>query len=375
MNVRLLAKVLGEAGHNVDLLVFPTGWDVDLKKVKIVRLPNILRVDKIPIGPSMVKLIMDVLMVIAVFWYCLVEEYDVIHGIEEGGVMAVAFSKLFRRASIFDMDSWIPDQLKYSGSIDNQFILNSVTNIEKWAINNCSIVLTVCASLTEKVRDILPDANIVQLEDIPLPELNKYEKEDMELLIDTYGLRNCYRIAYTGNLEKYQGIDLLLDAWALFILNEKSGRDYKLVIVGGDNGKLEHYKKITKEKGLADTICWAGQRPASEMGAWMALADILVSPRSDGDNTPLKIFSYMDASRPIVATRRTAHTQVLNDSTAFLSEPEPEDFSEAIMKALKNKEEALKKSDLAKKTAEIKYSYAAFSKKLLGAYSSIKQTV
>jgi len=66
---------------------------------------------------------------------------------------------------------------------------------------------------------------------------------------------------------------------------------------------------------------------------------------------------------------------VLNDSTAFLSEPEPEDFSEAIMNALKNKEEALKKSDLAKKTVEIKCSYATFSKKLLGAYSSIKQTV
>ena len=375
MNVRLLSKVLGEAGHNVDLLVFPAGWDIDLKNVKIIRLPNILRVDKIPIGMSKVKLMMDLLMVITVFWYCLVKKYDVIHGIEEGGIMAVAFSKLFRHASVFDMDSWIPDQLKYSGSINNQFILNSVMNIEKWAINNCSIVLTVCTSLTEKVRSISRDANIVQLEDIPLPELNKYKQEDMEVLIDTYDLRNCYRITYTGNLEKYQGIDLLLDAWLLFIFNKKTIRDCKLVIVGGDNRKLEHYRKTTKEKGLTDTICWVGQRSANEMGAWMALSDVLVSPRSDGDNTPLKIFSYMAASRPIVATRRTTHTQVLDDSTAFLSEPEPEDFSEAIMKALNNREEALKKSDLAKKTVEIKCSYTAFSKKLLDAYSSIKQTV
>ena len=374
MNVRLLSKVLGEAGHNVDLLVFPTGWDIDLQNVKIIRLPNILRVNKIPIGPSIIKLMMDVLMVIAVFWYCLVEEYDVIHGIEEGGIMAVAFSKLFRKASVLDIDSWIPDQLKSSGYIDNQFILNSVTNIEKWAINKCSIVLTVCTALTEKVRDISPDANIVQLEDIPIPELNKYEKEDIELLIDTYGLRNYYRITYTGNLEKYQGIDLLLDVWSRLISNEKRSGDCKLIIDGGDNMQLKYYKKITKEKGLSDTICWVGQRPASEMGAWMSLSDVLVSPRVYGDNTPLKIYSYMAASRPIVATRRTTHTQVLDDSIAFLSEPQPEDFAEAIMKALNNREEALKKSDLAKKTVESKFSYATFSKKLLDAYSSIKKT-
>jgi hypothetical protein len=56
MNIRLLVQVLGEAGYHVDLLVFPTGRDVELRNVKIIRLPNILRVHQIPAGPSLTKL-------------------------------------------------------------------------------------------------------------------------------------------------------------------------------------------------------------------------------------------------------------------------------------------------------------------------------
>lgn len=375
INVRLLAGVLGEAGHSIDLLVFPTGQDIRLKNVNIRRLPNIFGVRHIPVGPSKIKLIMDILMILAVLKRCVCEEYDVIHGVEEGGFMAAVFSRVFRKASVLDLDSWISEQLKYSGAIRNVFLLDLVLSIEKWAIKNSSLVLTVCTSLTEKVKKISPNANIAQIEDIPLTGSDTRDIQHVEMLKERFGLKDCTRVVYTGNLEKYQGIDLLIDAWSIFISKEKSKGDHQLIIVGGLNKDIEAYKRISEAKHLGDSVCWAGQRPSSEMEDWMALGDVLVSPRSDGDNTPLKIFSYMAASRPIVATRRTTHTQVLDDSTAFLAEPEPEDFSEAIMKALNNREEALKKSDLAKKTVEIKYSYAAFSKKLLYAYSSIKQIV
>jgi glycosyltransferase involved in cell wall biosynthesis len=375
MNVRLLATVLGEAGHSVDLLVFPTGRDITLTNVRIIRLPNILAVRQIPVGPSKIKLLMDVLMIIFLFWLCLSKKYDVIHGVEEGGFMAVAFSRVFRKACVLDLDSWISDQLRYSDFIRSPFFLNCISRIERWAINNSSVVLTVCSALTEKVRGILPLANIVQIEDIPLPGLDEYDDQTVETLKDRYDLRHNYKIVYTGNLEKYQGIDFLLDAWQAFISNETGGKAYKLVIVGGSVEKVEHYKKIAGEKKLADSICWAGQRPVNEMGAWMALSDILVSPRSDGENTPLKIFSYMAAGRPIVATRRKTHTQVLDDSSAFLAEPAPEKFAEALMTAVNGGEEAVEKGSSARKTVEATYSYDAFSKKLLDAYNSINQTL
>ena len=53
-------------------------------------------------------------------------------------------------------------------------------------------------------------------------------------------------------------------------------------------------------------------------------ADVLVSPRLKGLNTPMKIYSYLDSGTAVLATRLRTHTQVLDDRTAYLVEPEPE---------------------------------------------------
>jgi glycosyltransferase involved in cell wall biosynthesis len=371
MNERLLVKVLGEAGHSVDLLVFPAGQDIELTNVRIIRLPNILRIKYLPIGPSLIKVIFNVLMVFAVLWHCIRNNYDAIHGIEEGGIMAVAFGRIFGKPSIMDLDSWLSDQLYYSGFMRNSFLLKQISNIEEWAVRNSSLSLTVCSALTERVRHISSTANVVQIEDIPFPEINEFHQETVERLIGRFNLRDYCRITYTGNLEKYQGIDMLIDAWEIFMKNDDGIIPSRLVIVGGPVEKVEHYKKIAKRKNLGDSICWVGPWPLGEIGAWMALSDVLVSPRSEGENSPLKIFSYMAAHRPIVATRKVTHTQVLDDETAFLAEPQPDTFALALERAVRERNEAAKKSDLAKKRVDEKYSYSVFARKLLDAYDSI----
>ncbi|MBE9569607.1 MAG: glycosyltransferase [Proteobacteria bacterium] len=372
MNVRLLVQVLGAAGHHVDLLVFPTGRDVELRNVKIIRLPNIFRVHQISAGPSLTKLGMDVLMTLVAFWLCLFRKYDVIHGIEEGGFLAVVLSRLFGKASIFDMDSCISDQLKYSGFITNPRLLKHIRHLEGWAIRHSSVVVTVCSALSEKARCLAPKANIVQIEDIPSPGIKKFDRQMVEILINTYKLRHDRRVVYTGNLERYQGIDLLLAAWKVFMSEKKNGKPYKLVIVGGPTEKVDYYKKTVDKDSIANSVCFVGPRPLNEMGAWMALSDVLVSPRSEGDNTPLKIYSYMSSGRPIVATRRRTHTQVLDDSMAFLAEPDPVQFAAAISEALTDGNVATKRSGMAKQMVEDQYSYNTFSKKLLEAYNSIR---
>ena len=76
--------------------------------------------------------------------------------------------------------------------------------------------------------------------------------------------------------------------------------------------------------GLGQAVIFTGQRPAEDIPAYLDAATVLVSPRSTGTNTPLKIYQYLRSGRPIVATRLRTHTQVLSDDTAFLAEPTPD---------------------------------------------------
>ena len=50
--------------------------------------------------------------------------------------------------------------------------------------------------------------------------------------------------------------------------------------------------------GVEAVTLFAGERPASEIPAYLLAADVLVSPRSRGTNTPLKIYQYLRSGKP-----------------------------------------------------------------------------
>jgi glycosyltransferase involved in cell wall biosynthesis len=46
----------------------------------------------------------------------------------------------------------------------------------------------------------------------------------------------------------------------------------------------------------------------------------------------MKIYTYMHAGKPIIATRVRSHTQVLDDHTSILAAPTKEEFAAAILR-------------------------------------------
>ena len=117
-------------------------------------------------------------------------------------------------------------------------------------------------------------------------------------------------------MEPYQGIDLLLEsAKHVFKYHEK----VRYVLVGGQPEQVERKQEFAKLLGIDKITHFLGQQPVEDMPLYMQLADILVSPRNDGKNTPLKIYSYLKSGKPIVATNILTHTQVLNDEVAVLT--------------------------------------------------------
>jgi glycosyltransferase involved in cell wall biosynthesis len=334
-------------------------------------LPNIFRVKFIPIGPSAVKLVYDFLMISAAFWLLIKNKYDIIHGIEEGGFMAVVLAKLLGKDSIFDMDSSIPEQLKNRGFITNSMLIRWLKNLEKWSLNKSSRVITMCTALSDRARQLSPESKIFQIEDFPITNTIKSDNKIFDKLIKQFDLSNMTIILYTGNLEPYQGIDLLLNSWKIFSSQNNNIENYKMVIVGGDDCQIKKYKQKTSLMGIQDSICWVGHRPLEEIENWMGISYALISPRVEGENTPLKIYSYMSSGRPIIATRLKTHTQVLDDSIAFLADPDPTQLSGVISDVLENTELAKHKGKKAKKVVENKYNYKSFRRKVLEVYSSI----
>ena len=93
-------------------------------------------------------------------------------------------------------------------------------------------------------------------------------------------------------------------------------------------------------------------------------ADVLLSPRKEGVNTPLKIYSYLHSGKPIIATNLVTHTQILNDDVAFLAEPDGESFGKAVLEALQDEKRARMKGNAARKLFEECYAYEHYRERV-----------
>jgi glycosyltransferase involved in cell wall biosynthesis len=164
-------------------------------------------------------------------------------------------------------------------------------------------------------------------------------------------------ILYTGTFEAYQGLDLLFAA-ATGVLHARP--DARFVLAGGAPAQIDAFKAHVRGLGIDGQVVFTGERPASEIPDLLAAADVLVSPRSRGTNTPLKIYQYLRSGRVIVATRLLTHTQVLDDGVAILTDATPAAFAGGILQAIGDTEAAARIGGAAAQLAATKYSYEAY---------------
>jgi glycosyltransferase involved in cell wall biosynthesis len=136
-------------------------------------------------------------------------------------------------------------------------------------------------------------------------------------------------ILYSGTLEPYQGVHLLLESMV-----ELRHSSAVLVVVGGRPEQVDELAKRASELGVGDTVRLLGIVPSTLIPAYLMAADVLVSPRERGRNTPLKLFSYLRAGRPIVATDIASHTQVLNERSCVLVRPTAQGLAAGIRSLL-----------------------------------------
>jgi len=138
---------------------------------------------------------------------------------------------------------------------------------------------------------------------------------------------------------------------------------------------VARYQKICRDKGFADKTLFLGQQPISRLKSLFFHADILVSPRIAGNNTPMKIYSYLDSGKPVLATRLPTHTQVLNDEIALLAEPNPHALCRGLLRLMEDENLRERLARNAADQVRRHYSFPAFQRKLCGFYEKMENQI
>ena len=168
-------------------------------------------------------------------------------------------------------------------------------------------------------------------------------------------------VVYAGTLEAYQGIDLLLDAIALLV---KQRSDFKVIIAGGRADQVDNFKARSSELGITEHCTFLGQILPKQARDLASSATIILSPRSNGTNTPLKTYEQLACGVPLIATDIYSHTQVLDESLALLVPPSADGLAQGIQTLLDDPQMGQSMVTKAQAHYEEFYSRPAYLRKL-----------
>jgi glycosyltransferase involved in cell wall biosynthesis len=135
------------------------------------------------------------------------------------------------------------------------------------------------------------------------------------------GLAGKFVIGFSGSLKLWHGVEVLLDAFRLLAPRSP---DYHLLVVG-DGPLREWLGGYLRGAGLDGAVTLTGWVPHDELPGLLRAMDVAVAPypaMNDFYFSPLKLYEYMAAGLPVVASGLGQITEVIEHGhTGLLVEP------------------------------------------------------
>ena len=317
-------KALSALGHTVDLVTYPFGVNKDIPGLRIFRCRKLPWLKSVRTGPSPAKLALDFFLFLKVLQRLWKEDYDLIHTHEEASLIGVFCQKMTKIPHLYDMHSSLVQQMENFNFTRSKFIIRFFKFSETISLKNATAVIVICRALFDYAAGITAAAKLTLIENFMDDRPGVTHEEKFLQLRREINPDGKKIIMYTGTLEAYQGIPLLLDSMRLL------GDDFRLVLIGGKEDQVAKLRSQVLEMKLEKRVMVLGQKRSQDIPYYLHAASVLVSPRILGTNIPLKIYSYLASGVPLVATDLATHTQSISNDIAVLAAAAPGPFAAAI---------------------------------------------
>ena len=178
---------------------------------------------------------------------------------------------------------------------------------------------------------------------------------------------------YSGGINKHRGIEIVIEGLSKMKLPE----NFRFWIAG--SGRNEPYiKKMVTDLKLQKHVTFLGWKPQDEAFKLLLESDITIIPHlktEHSDNTsPNKIFHYMFAKKPILATNCNYIRNIIEDTNSGLiyENNSPSDFIQKLEFMLKNHSKWDEWGENGYNAILNNYNWENTSKELIKLYNKLK---
>jgi glycosyltransferase involved in cell wall biosynthesis len=168
-------------------------------------------------------------------------------------------------------------------------------------------------------------------------------------------------------LRPQKALDVLLRASRILVEEFPGLR----VLIAGEGDRRFALEDLTAELGLQDAVMFLGVR--TDVPDVLEALDVAVSS-SDFEGSPLSVMEYMEAARPVVATRVGGIPDLIDDGAqGLLVEPQdPAGFAAAVAQLLRDPERARQMGERGRERRRTEFDIDVMVRRLEALYEELR---
>ncbi len=353
IRIHRIAEAMAARGHDVHVATYHLGQRPVDPGFSIHRIPEVRGYTKTSPGPSVRKLVqLDPMLIARLRALHRKIAFHAIHAHHYEGLLAALLAGI-PVPIIYDAHTMLGGELPSYQMIPPGLACTIGRWIDRRLPGRASHTVAVSRSIRDQLVamkavpadriSVIP--NGVEWERFPLPSR---ETQEIETVI------------FTGNLGSYQGIDLMLQAFAVLRARRPN---VELSIV--TESPFDPYEAQAKKLGVREAIR-VQPAPFAEQPALLSRANVALSPRTQCDGIPQKLLNYMAAGVPIVAFQGSAVTLKHERTGLCVVDGDTEGMAGAIERLLDDRALAHRLGESAREEARREHSWARVAERIEG---------
>jgi glycosyltransferase involved in cell wall biosynthesis len=361
------ARALIDLGHDLRIVTYHLGRDME--GIPTIRIGQIPWYKKLSPGPSWHKPYLDILLFFKALSSARRRRPDIIHAhLHEGAFIGLLLKKILHIPLVFDCQgSLTAEMLDHAFIRRGSLLFRMFRYLEKCINNGADFIVTSshrgAAEIAESWR--VPQARVKGLIDgVDADVFRPYPRGEARRLLDIPPGRAT--VLYLGVLNRYQGIDLLLEV--ISILKERGSSPHFLVMGFPE----ESYRKRAESMGLGDLVTFTGRVDYSKTPLCICAADIAVSPKISQTEANGKLFNYMACGLPTVVFDNPVNREILGDAGVYARPGDPADFAARIEELLDDPGRRAELSARVREKAVREHSWRIRAEQLVAVYRKVR---
>lgn len=180
---------------------------------------------------------------------------------------------------------------------------------------------TVLIAVSKPIANYIKRFPRVRGEVLVLPNGVNPDRFARKVLPALTASRRTFTVGFVGSIRPWHGLPILIDAFSIFTQSYPQAR---LLIVGDGRDKKSLVERL-EMRGLIKKTHFTGAVPHHEVPGLMASMDVAVAPYTKQRGfyfSPLKIYEYMAAGLPVVASNIGQIKEIIeNGKNGILASP------------------------------------------------------